>query len=271
MKTFEHLATNPYIILVVVLFLFFAQRIWSLTRPRLCFMEFGSGNDAAPGPEPAAMLRALIRVEVYRLAAIAQLPDGRPLRFDLAGPYDDHYDLGSLSDGLPPVWKQVVALLGLILSSLGSKARVVTGILLPREQVVLGIENIHGGVRRTDTLRAEDVDLFPDPQQDDLARLALPSAAWIILEGYPGVTLGGTPDWRSYILFAAAHAWQSRGQVGDENQARWLYAQACEDPGTRRPQSTWPPWNSSTSTRPVRATPTQCSARRPVGWRGWWT
>lgn len=230
MKTFEHLAKNPFAILTVVLILFFVQRIWSLTRPRLCFTEFGSGDDAVPRPEPAAMLRALIRVEVHRLAAIAQLPDGRPLRFDLAGPYDDHYDLGSLSDGLPPVWKQVVALLGLMISQFGSRARVVTGILLPREQVVLGIETIHGGVRRTDTIRAEDVNFFPDPQQDGLAQLALPAAAWIILEGYPGVTLGGTPDWRSYVTFAAAHAWQSRGGVGDADQARRLYAQACEDP-----------------------------------------
>jgi hypothetical protein len=225
-----HLAENPFTYLIPVLLLFFIQRIWSLTRPRLCFSEFATGDDAVPGPEPAARLRALTRVEVHRLAAIAQLPDGRPLRFDLAGPYDDHYDLGSLSDGLPPVWKQVVTLLGLMISGCGSKARVVTGVVLPQEQVVLGIETIHGGVRRTDTLRAEDVNFFPDQQQDGLARLALPSAAWIILEGYPGATLGGTPDWRSYITFAAAHAWQNRGGTRDGSEARRLYARACQDP-----------------------------------------
>ena len=52
MKTFEHLAKNPFAILTVVLILFFVQRIWSLTRPRLCFTEFGSGDVPYPGRSP---------------------------------------------------------------------------------------------------------------------------------------------------------------------------------------------------------------------------
>lgn len=229
MNTLEHLARNPLTWLVVLLVVFFGLRIWSLSRPRLCFMEFGSGEDAGVGPGPSTMLRALIRVEVHRLAAIAQLPDGRPLRFDLAGPYEDHYDLGSVSDGLPPVWKQVVALVGLIISQFGSKARVVTGILLPRERVVLGIETIHGGVRRTDMIALDDLE-FPDPQNRSLTQLALPAAAWIILASYRDATLGGTPDWRSYTAFAAGYAWQRRGEAGDLIQARRLYTEACQDP-----------------------------------------
>ncbi len=230
MKTLDHLVRNPLTWLVILLVIFFALRIWSLSRPRLCFMEFGSGEDAGVGPGPSTMLRALIKVEVHRLAAVAQRPDGRPLRFDLAGPYEDHYDLGSVSDGLPPVWKQVVALIGLIINQFGSKARVVTGILLPRERVVLGIETIHGGVRRTDLIALEELD-FPDPQNHSLAQLALPAAAWIILAGYQGVTLGGTPDWRSYTTFAAGYAWQRRGGGAlDLDEARRLYTEACQDP-----------------------------------------
>lgn len=229
MKLLEHLARNPLTWLVILLVIFFVLRIWSLSRPRLCFMEFGSGEDAGVGPGPSTMLRALIRVEVHRLAAVAQRPDGRPLRFDLAGPYEDHYDLGSVSDGLPPVWKQVVALIGLIISQFGSKARVVTGILLSRERVVLGIETIHGGVRRTDMIALEDLD-FPDPQNHSLTQLALPAAAWIILASHQGATLGGTPDWRSYTTFAAGYAWQRRGGDLDLVEARRLYSEACQDP-----------------------------------------
>ncbi len=221
---------DPLTYLWIVLGILFLQFIWSLWRRRLCFMEFSGGDDDAACPLPASVLRALIRVEVHRLAAIAQMPDGRPLRFDLACPYEDHYDLGSATDGLPPVWKQVVAVLALIISQFGSRARVVTGMLLPRERVILGIETIHGGVKRTDTIRAEDLEFPPDPQQDGLAQLALPAAAWIILSGYPGTTLAGTPDWQSYVDFAAGFAWQLRGQPPDLAEARRLYARACRDP-----------------------------------------
>jgi len=224
-----HFLSDPVHDVTIVFALLVVMSLVSLTRRRLCVQQFDGGDDAEAGPMPASVLRALIRVEIQYLALLARRPDGRPIRIDQAGPYEDTCDLGSLTDQLPTGWKQLAAIVSQLMSRLGSNARLVSGTLLPQTRIVLGIETIHGKLKRTDTIRHQDLK-FPDPDRDSLGQLALPAAAWIILNGYPGTTLGGTQDWRSYTDFAAGYAWQQRNQPGDLEQARRLYRNACRDP-----------------------------------------
>ena len=221
-----HVIINPVFLAGFLIGLLVMLSLYSRLRRRLHFQPFDAGNDNDAGPGPAATLRELIRAEVHRLAAEARLADGRKLRLDQAGPYEADCDLGKVSDGMPDVWKPIVSVTGMIMKTIGSKARLVTGMLLPGGSVAMGMETVNGVVKHKSVIQNEELG-FPPPDRDILAQLALPAAAWIILSYDPCARLGGTSQWESYVAFAAGYAWQEKG---DMLRAKECYKRACNNP-----------------------------------------
>lgn len=214
----------PVVLLTLLVLLLLAGGLLARLSRRLHFQPFTVGDGAAAGPEAADTLRMLIRRELHRLAdEDARLDDGRRLRLDQAGPYEDHFDLGSVLDGMSPAWKPVAAASGRLVKALPAKARLVNGTLLPGDSVILEISTVHGVAKRMCEIIHSEFD-FPPSRQDVLHQLALPSAAWIALAHFPQARLGGTRDWRSYVAFAAGCAWQAEG---DLDRARACYVRAC--------------------------------------------
>jgi hypothetical protein len=235
-----HLLTRPLALAIEPIAALFALGLYSRLRRRLYFQTFSNGDDPEAGPDTAAMLRVLIRAELHRLAEeTATLPAGQPVRIDQAGPYEDDFSLDGITDGLPPVWKVLCQVAGLILNRLGSNSRLVTGALRSKQEVVIGIETVHGGLQQIGVIKPRDLG-FPEADQDHLAQLALPTAVWIILAHDRRVRLGGSDDWKSYSYFAAGCAWQERAKKAARNnpdeaeadlaRAKELYERACLDP-----------------------------------------
>jgi tetratricopeptide (TPR) repeat protein len=206
--------------------------VYGNVRKRLYFQPFSGADEDTD--RQAAALRVLIRTELHRLAReSAELPDGRRLRLDQAGPYEDDVKLESVTDELPQ-GKLVGAALPLILRRIPARSRLVNGTLLSKPGVVLSIDRPSGKLEHTEAIHYAALD-FPttdqDPADDDeLPGLALAGAVWIILSRYPHVRLGGTSRWDSYLAFAAGCAWQAKG---DLDKARLLYARACDDPANK--------------------------------------
>jgi len=216
--------TRPLTLTAGPILAFIVLSLYARLRRRLHIQPFGASDEADAGPASAEVLRSLIRVELHRLAEeSARLPNGKRLRLDHAGPYEDQFELGTVADEMPLPWK---LLSGVLKNVVGSRCRLVTGTLLPETTVVLGIETVHGKVQRMGLIKHDDLG-FPRNALDRLSQLALPAAAWIILTRYRGVRLGGTRQWGSFVDFAAGHAWQ---ELGDLDQAREHYVKACNDP-----------------------------------------
>jgi hypothetical protein len=217
----------PAVLITVLILLLLVGGVLARLRRRLHFQPFTVGDGAAAGPETAGTLRTLIRRELHRLAdEDTRLGDGRRLRLDQAGPYEDHFDLGPVLDGLSPAWKPAAAASGVLVKALPAKARLVSGTVLPGDAVILEISTVHGVAKRMCEIIHSEFD-FPPSRQDVLHQLALPSAAWIALAHFPEARLGGTRDWRSYVAFAAGCAWQAQGNLG---RARACYIRACDNP-----------------------------------------
>ena len=197
-------------------------------RQRLHFQEFNGADEETDSTGRSAVLRALMRAELHRLAEeSARLPGERPLRLDQAGPYEDQYGgLDTITDGLGPQWKALSAATSMLISLIPSKARLVTGFLLGTPTLIGGIETIDGQREASATISCADHGFPPDPA-DDLAQLAVPAAAWVLLSCYPDAVLGGTGSWASYVAWAAGYAWEARG---DLDRAKERYRAACADP-----------------------------------------
>ena len=201
--------------------------LYGAWRRRLHFQPFTGSDERTASESLAGVLRARIRAELHRLVQeMPSLPDGRRMRLDQAGPYEQVYDIGKVAESLPSVWKALAGATGQLAQQLGSRSKLVTGVLLPNTAVALGIETVNGRVEDMGVIEFAKLG-FPDDRQGNLAQLALPSAAWILLARYPSLTLGGTTNWASWVAFAAGCEWQQRG---DLQQAMTLYEQACRDP-----------------------------------------
>jgi len=224
-----HVLTSPLFLFAVVLLVLIVFSLNAKLRRSLHFQPFDAGDDASAGPGPTAILRSLIRRELHRLAEeSARLRDGRKLRMNQAGPYEDQFDLGPVLDSLPSGWKPLALAVGTLMKGLGARSRLIGGMLLPTSAVILEIRTVNGVVKDMCTIKHHELGFPPSPSdQDILPQLAMPSAAWIALAHYPEATLGGTRDWRSYIDFAAGCAWQAKG---DTNRARDCYVRACNNP-----------------------------------------
>jgi hypothetical protein len=232
-------------------------------RRRLYLQPFTAADGVDSGASHAAMLRALIREELARMAReSAQLPGGRRLKLHIAGPYDDQdrIGLGQLRDNLPAPLKVLYQVICLVLRWAGSRASLVTGALQPGDAVEVDLKTIDGRHQRGEIIKRDNLG-FPPPggaslgkpslPEDQVARrlreLAVPAAAWIILERHRKVTLGGTRSLASYVAFAAGCAWEAetspqpagtsraaampaerrRARV---RRARECYRRACRDP-----------------------------------------
>ncbi|MGI8333747.1 hypothetical protein ACRYCC_27685 [Actinomadura scrupuli] len=232
-RSLLHAATRPVALTVESALALLVISLLLRMKKRLHIQPFLAGFQSDPD-DPGAIagaataLRALIRAELHRLAdQSARMSDGRRLRLDQAGPYEDRFKLGTITDSLPH-GKLAGGLINLLTGLMGSRARLVNGTLLPDTAVVLTLDTVNGRLRESSgMIKAEDIQ-FPPSAPESYLPLALPAAAWIILTYYPAdVTLGGTRDWNSYIAFAAGYAWQERGNL---DRARALYAKAAGDP-----------------------------------------
>lgn len=231
-----HFVASPGGLTLISLLVVAALSIGSRCVPRLHFQLFEGGAEGDGSGRPA-MFRAMIRAELHRLAEeSARLPGDRALRLDHAGPYEDHYALGAMGDGLSPLYKLLSAVTGQLIDALPSRARLVSAFLVPSATAILGIETVQGQVERMATIKWDDLGFPPIADNgkadnpDDLAQLAMPAAAWILLTWYEHAHLGGTHDWASYVDFVAGCAWEARGNL---TRAEERYRAACADPANR--------------------------------------
>jgi hypothetical protein len=222
-----HALASPLVLACLAALILLAFALWAKSRRRLHFQPFEAAGDADAGPGPTSTLRSLIRTELHRLAEEqARRQDGRRLRIDQAGPYEDRFDLGPVVDSLPAPWKPLALVTGVLMKGMGTRARLICGMLLPASSVILEIRTVDGTVKDMCTIRHHELG-FPPSEQEVLPQLAMPSAAWIALTHYPEATLGGTRDWRSYVNFAVGCAWQVKGET---DRARDWYIRACDHP-----------------------------------------
>jgi len=189
-----------------------ASSLYAKSRDRLHLQAFAFGANPVPGAEPDEF-REQVWEELGRLAdEYARSEDDHALRLDLAGPYEDQLDLGTVTDGQSSLVKVLLGLAIGPLKWIRGNARLVTAVLQPRTRVRLRITTLDGEPERQTLIARERLDLpDPDPSDDPVAefqQLAMPAAAWIILNHYDGYTLGGTAKWESFAQFAAGWAWE---------------------------------------------------------------
>jgi uncharacterized membrane protein len=216
-------------VLLVVLVLA-VRTYYPLTRRRLHLQPF-TLVDADTGAD-AEHLRTRMREELQRLALEhARTDKGRRLRIDVAGPYDEPQDIGSVVDQVPDQVKFIGALIGLVIKRHPGlcRPRLVTGALGANVEVRMGIATVDKTERDHVTIKHKDLGFPPvSPSAANAvaaryAQLALPAAAWVILRRYRKYTLGGTRSWDSFTKFAVGYEWQ---QQGDTDTAEQYYLMA---------------------------------------------
>ena len=203
---------------------------YPLTRRRLHLQPFTlEGADTGADAEH---LRDRVRDELQRLAVEhARTDKGHRLRIDIAGPYDEPLDIGSVVDNAPEHLKFIGSLIGLLLKRYPklSRPRLVTGALYPGIAVSMGIQTVDKTEQCRVTIEHKHLGFPPvspsatSPVAARYAQLALPAAAWVILNRYDKYTLGGTRSLDSFTKFAVGYAWQ---QQDDPDEAERYYLQA---------------------------------------------
>lgn len=219
---------EAFVLLVVLILL--ARMYYPLTRRRLHLQQF-TLVDADVGAD-AEHLRTRMREELQHLALkYARTGKGRRLRIDVAGPYDELQDIGSVLDQAPDPVKFIAALIGLLIRNRPGlcQPRLVTGALNADTEVRLGMATVDKTERNHVTIKHKDLGFPPvspsaaNPVAARYAQLALPAAAWVILTRYRKYRLGGTRNWASFTKFAVGYEWQ---QQGDTDTAEQYYLMA---------------------------------------------
>jgi tetratricopeptide (TPR) repeat protein len=209
----------------VALLLFLGVFLIPRLRNRLYLQKF-TVTEGVSDVDPED-LRVGVRDDLRRLAdRYAATPRGRRLRLDIAGPYDETLDIGSVEDKAPDKLQFVFALLRMLLRRFPrlSRARLITGDLQADVVVEMGMQTVDKVPICSAPVRHKKFSFPPaSPASAQYAQLSLPIAAWIIFERYPRYTLGGTHDLDSFAVFAAGCAWQD---VGDLARAEQFYHDA---------------------------------------------
>jgi tetratricopeptide (TPR) repeat protein len=197
-------------------------------RKRLHLQRF-SLDDPIAGVDPAD-LRQQVADELRRLVdESARTADGQRFRLDLAGPYEDQWDTGSVVGQLPGPLQLLCSATGTVLKHLPSRPRLVTGALAAGVSVHLSIQTIDKVPERQmviDRVALGLPDLGQAAVSAQYAQLAMPAAAWILLTRFEHITLGGTREWQSFAYFATGYAWQKQGRL---DEARDWYRRACDE------------------------------------------
>jgi tetratricopeptide (TPR) repeat protein len=210
--------------------------VWVIAYPRLrrrLHLQTFTLGDSVTDTDPADLRRRIADELRWLVDESARTADGRRFRLELAGPYEDQWEIGPVVNQLPGQLQLLCAVTGMVLKRFPSRSRLVTGALAAGTAVRLSIQTVDKVTERQTVIRHKELEFphpapNPDPVSAQYAQLALPAAAWIILNRFRDVTLGGTREWRSFVHFTAGYAWQEQGNL---DEAKGWYRRACdEDP-----------------------------------------
>jgi hypothetical protein len=204
--------------------------LYPLTRRRLHLQLFTLA-EADTGAD-AKRLRGQVSDELRRLATEqARTARGGQPRIDIAGPYDQPLDIAPVVGlAIGPV-QIVYAIVGLLIKRYPKlcRPRLVTGTLQPSATLEVAIATVDGKAECSEVIAHKDFS-FPPPHPSagnqvaaKYDQLALPAAAWVILNRYDHYTLGGTRDLDSFMKFVTGYAWQQENQA---DTAEHYYQQA---------------------------------------------
>lgn len=214
----------------VIAVLFVIGALYPLTRRRLHLQPFTLA-EADTGAD-AKRLRGQVSDELRRLATEqARTARGSQLRIDIAGPYDAPLDIAPVvSFAVGPV-QIVYTIVGLLIKRYPKlcRPRLVTGTLQPSATLEVAIATVDGKAECSEVMAHKDFSFPPlhpsavNQVAAKYAQLALPAAAWVILNRYDHYTLGGTRDLDSFMKFVTGYAWQQENQA---DAAEHYYQQA---------------------------------------------
>jgi hypothetical protein len=209
-----------------------------LTRRRLHLQPFTL--ESADLGADAEHFRHQVRDELQRLALEhARTDTGDKLRIDIAGPYDDPQDIGSVVDPAPWMLKFIGAVIGYLISRNPElcRPRLVMGALRADISVRMAIATVDKTEQLSAKIEHRGLGFPPvspsaaNPVAARYGQLALPAAAWVILNRYGKATLGGTRNLDSFVKFAVGCAWQEQ-DAWDEAEQFYAEARAADPRNT---------------------------------------
>ena len=214
----------------VIAVLFVIGTFYPLTRRRLHLQPFTLA-DADTGAD-AKRLHGQVNDELRHLATEqARTALGGQPRIDVAGPYDEPLDIGQVVGfAIGPV-QIVYTVVGLLIKRYPKLClpRLVTGALRPSATLEVAIATVDGKTECSEVIAHKDFSFPPlhpsvaNRVEAKYAQLALPAAAWVILNRYHRYTLGGTRDLDSFMKFVTGYAWHQEDQA---DEAEHYYQQA---------------------------------------------
>ena len=209
-----------------------------LTRRRLHLQPFTL--ESADLGADAEHFRHQVRDQLQRLALEhARTDTGGKLRIDIAGPYDDPQDIGSVVDPAPWMLKFIGAVIGYLISRKPElcRPRLVIGALRADISVRMAIAAVDKTEQCSAKIEHGGLGFPPvspsaaNPVAARYGQLALPAAAWVILNRYGKATLGGTRNLDSFVKFAVGCAWQEQ-EAWDEAEQFYAEARAADPRNT---------------------------------------